>query len=136
MTHCTACAKPIDATAPYCTHCGAAQKPAVQSAMPPGMGQTNTKQTHLFESTSATFQVRWTYWAWLALAVASNFVGGYGYLVGCAVIPYLLVSVFMARRQWQHHQLLDAINASRQTAPSTNAASAAPATSTETNHAN
>ena len=136
MTHCTACSKPIDATAPYCTHCGAAQKPALQSAMPPNMSQTNAKQTHLFQTTSNTFQVRWTYWAWLAVAVTSNFVGGYGYLVGCVVMPYLLVSVFIARKQWQHQQLLDAVNASRQTAPSTNAPSTAPATSSETNHAN
>ena len=66
--------------------------------MPPGMSQANTKLTHLFQTTSLTFQVRWTYWPWLALAVASNFVGGYSYLIACAVMPYLLVTVFIARR--------------------------------------
>ena len=136
MTYCTTCAKPIEATAPFCTHCGAAQKAAPQPVIALSQSQTNTKQTHLFQTTSTTFQVRWTYWAWLALAVASNFFGGYSYLIACAVIPYLLVSVFIARKQWQHQQLLDAVNASRQTAPSTDAASAALATSTETNHAN
>ena len=114
MSTCTACRKPTEAAAPFCTNCGAAQNASLNAAVPPNQNRTNTKQTHLFLSTDTTFQVRWTYWVWLALDVSSNFVGGMGYLFGCAVVPYLIVSTFIARKQWQHQQLLDAVKANQQ----------------------
>jgi hypothetical protein len=121
MTPCTACFKSIEANALFCTHCGAAQNAAYSAAAPqlqsPMQNQGNTKQTHLFLSTASTFQVRWTYWVWLALGVSSNFVGSMGYLIGCAIVPYLIVSTFIARKQWQHQQLLDAVKANQRAVP-------------------
>ena len=61
--------------------------------------------------------MRWTYWVWLALGVSSNFIGSKGFIVGCAVVPYLIVSTLVARKQWQHQQLLDAVKANQHPAP-------------------
>jgi hypothetical protein len=130
MTPCTACFKPIEANALFCTHCGAAEKAGPPSVSAPSQSQTNTKQTHLFQSTSAKFKVRWTYWAWAAVALVCNLMGGYGYLVGCVVTPYLIVSAVIARRQWEQQKLLDAKNASPKTAVPANVASATHVTST------
>lgn len=110
---CTGCGQSIHSTATSCPHCGAPQAGITSTPLITAQSDSYTNQTHLFLVTESQFKVRWTYWAWWALAVVSFFTSGYGYLFGCAVMPYLFVSTLIKRKQWQHQQLLAAIKSNK-----------------------
>ena len=108
---CTGCGQSIYLTATSCPHCGASQGGDISTPLINAQSHPDTKQTHLFLTTSTTFKVRWTYWVWWAVAGVSFFVGHGFYVFGAAVTPYFFVLTLIKRKQWQHEQLLDAVKA-------------------------
>ena len=106
---CTGCGQSIHVTATSCPHCGAPQGGDISTPLITAQSDSYTHQSHLYLITDTRFSVRWTYWAWWAVGVASFFVGAKLYWVGSCIMPYLFVSSMIKRKQWQHQQLLSAI---------------------------
>ena len=103
---CIGCGQSIRPTETSCPRCVALQGGDISTPLIIAQSPTFVGQTHLFLATPTEFKVRWTYWVWLVLAASSFVAGGAFSLFGCGVMPYLIVSTLVKRKQWNDQKKL------------------------------